>query len=169
MKRAPSQTRIAISSKISARNIRSAFIRPPGKSPGGTRCASTSPVTALCGWCTEHHTMHRLACIECAPTSRLGFSLSRFHSVPVNVIESNRMIRRKKFVLRLPSRTLLLGEHTLIMGVLNLTPDSFSDGGRFVDPRKAVAHALEMERAGADIIDIGAESTRPGSRAIPAQ
>ena len=113
--------------------------------------------------------MHRLACIECAPTSRLGFSLSRFHSVPVNVIESNRMIRRKKFVLRLPSRTLLLGEHTLIMGVLNLTPDSFSDGGRFVDPRKAVAHALEMERAGADIIDIGAESTRPGSRAIPAQ
>ena len=79
------------------------------------------------------------------------------------------MIRRKKFTLRLPSRTLALGERTLIMGVLNVTPDSFSDGGRFVDPRKAVARALAMERAGADILDIGGESTRPGSRGISAQ
>jgi len=79
------------------------------------------------------------------------------------------MIRRKQFVLRLPSRTLALGERTLIMGVLNVTPDSFSDGGHFVNPAKAVAHAFEMERAGADILDIGGESTRPGSRAISAQ
>jgi len=79
------------------------------------------------------------------------------------------MIRRKKFTLRLPSRTLALGERTLIMGVLNVTPDSFSDGGRFVDPRKAVARALAMERAGADILDIGGESTRPDSRGISAQ
>lgn len=79
------------------------------------------------------------------------------------------MIRRKKFVLRLPSRTLALGERTLIMGVLNVTPDSFSDGRHFVDPAKAVARAFEMERAGADILDIGGESTRPGSRAIFAQ
>jgi dihydropteroate synthase len=50
------------------------------------------------------------------------------------------------------------------MGILNVTPDSFSDGGKFFDPQKAVAHALEMEPAGADLLDVGGESTRPGSR-----
>ncbi len=79
------------------------------------------------------------------------------------------MFRRKKFLLRLPSRTLVLGERTLIMGVLNVTPDSFSDGGRFLDPQKAINHALEMESAGADILDIGGESTRPGSEGISAE
>ena len=49
------------------------------------------------------------------------------------------------------------------MGVLNVTPDSFSDGGRYIDPDRAFARALELEEQGADIIDIGAESTRPGS------
>ena len=61
-----------------------------------------------------------------------------------------------------------LGERTLIMGVLNITPDSFSDGGRFNDPDRAYARALELEEQGADIIDIGAESTKPGSRRITA-
>ncbi len=57
-----------------------------------------------------------------------------------------------------------------VMGVLNVTPDSFSDGGRHFDPRRAVAHALEMEAAGAAIIDIGGESTRPhGAREVPAE
>jgi dihydropteroate synthase len=78
------------------------------------------------------------------------------------------MHRRKLFRLKLPSRTLLLGERTLIMGVLNVTPDSFSDGGRFFTTREAVAAALAMQRAGADILDIGAESTRPGSAGISA-
>lgn len=55
------------------------------------------------------------------------------------------------------------------MGVLNVTPDSFSDGGRFFDRRRAIEHALEMAGAGADIIDIGGESTRPGARAVAAQ
>ena len=56
------------------------------------------------------------------------------------------------------------------MGVLNVTPDSFSDGGRYVDPRRAADHALEMEAAGAAIIDIGGESTRPrGAREVPAE
>jgi dihydropteroate synthase len=54
------------------------------------------------------------------------------------------------------------------MGVLNVTPDSFSDGGKYSDPDRAFAHALEMEEQGADIIDIGGESTRPGSQRIPA-
>jgi dihydropteroate synthase len=79
------------------------------------------------------------------------------------------MIRRRKFTLRLPSRKLVLGESTLIMGVLNVTPDSFSDGGQFLDARSAIKHGFQMERAGADILDIGGESTRPGSRGVSAQ
>ena len=63
---------------------------------------------------------------------------------------------------------LLLGRKTLVMGVLNVTPDSFSDGGKFFDAKRAVEHALAMQRGGADIIDIGAESTRPGSKSISA-
>ena len=78
------------------------------------------------------------------------------------------MLRRRKFRLRLPSRRLVLGERTLIMGVLNVTPDSFSDGGLFLDPEAAVARAIAMEAAGADIIDMGGESTRPGSSGISA-
>jgi dihydropteroate synthase len=61
-----------------------------------------------------------------------------------------------------------LGERTLVMGVLNVTPDSFSDGGAYLDSQSAVAHALAMERAGADLIDIGAESTRPGALPVRA-
>jgi len=79
------------------------------------------------------------------------------------------MIRRKKFTLRLPSRKLVLGERTLIMGVLNVTPDSFSDGGQFLDACTAIEHAFQMERAGADLLDIGGESTRPGSSGVSAQ
>jgi dihydropteroate synthase len=66
---------------------------------------------------------------------------------------------------RLRSRTLELGRRTLIMGVVNVTPDSFSDGGRFFDPQAAIAHALALLDEGAHLIDLGAESTRPGSRA----
>ena len=81
----------------------------------------------------------------------------------------DKMSVRKKFKLRLPSRTLVLGERTLVMGVLNVTPDSFSDGGLYLDAEEAVARALAMERAGADILDIGGESTRPGSKGISAK
>ena len=82
--------------------------------------------------------------------------------MPYNVV----MHRRVKFRLRLPSRTIILGERTLVMGVLNITPDSFSDGGEFFTTEKAVKHALELEKDGADLIDIGAESTRPGAAAV---
>jgi dihydropteroate synthase len=78
------------------------------------------------------------------------------------------MPSRKLFKIKLSSRTLLLGERTLIMGVLNVTPDSFSDGGKFFTVRNAVKAALALQEAGADILDIGAESTRPGSVAISA-
>jgi dihydropteroate synthase len=79
------------------------------------------------------------------------------------------MFRRKIFRLRLPSRTLVLGERTLVMGVLNVTPDSFSEGGLYFNTDAAMARALEIERAGADILDIGGESTRPGSEGVSAQ
>lgn len=78
------------------------------------------------------------------------------------------MFKRRKFRLTLPSRTLILGERTLVMSVLNVTPDSFSDGGRFYRVESTVEAALAMQRAGADILDIGAESTRPGSTGISA-
>src|SRR6202165_6332987 len=70
---------------------------------------------------------------------------------------------RKHFEWRVRERKLNLGERTLIVGVLNLTPDSFSDGGKYQDPDRAFARAVELEEEGADLIDIGAESTRPGS------
>jgi dihydropteroate synthase len=76
------------------------------------------------------------------------------------------MIVRKKYRLIVGRRTIVLGERTLVMGVLNVTPDSFSDGGEFFRAADAVKAALAMERAGADILDIGAESTRPGSTGI---
>ena len=62
---------------------------------------------------------------------------------------------------------LALGRRTLVMGVLNVTPDSFSDGGRFLDPRMAEERAHAMAREGADLIDVGGESTRPGARPVP--
>ncbi len=71
-------------------------------------------------------------------------------------------------------RQLVCGGHTIkldrprLMGVLNVTPDSFSDGGRFLQPADAVARALRMQDAGADIIDVGGESTRPGAEALGA-
>ena len=73
------------------------------------------------------------------------------------------MTTRKRFEWKLRDRTLNLGDRTLILGVLNVTPDSFSDGGTYQDPDRAFARAIELEELGADVIDIGAESTRPGS------
>jgi dihydropteroate synthase len=79
------------------------------------------------------------------------------------------MFRRKHFRLRLGARALPLGGRTLIMGVLNVTPDSFSDGGAYLDSEAAVARALVLERDGADILDVGGESTRPGATPISAK
>ena len=73
---------------------------------------------------------------------------------------------RKRFEWKLSSRELRLGDSTLIVGVLNVTPDSFSDGGKYLDPDRAFARAVEIEEQGGDIVDIGAESTRPGSSRI---
>jgi len=66
---------------------------------------------------------------------------------------------------QLRTRSLSLGRRTLVMGVVNITPDSFSDGGSFLAPEAAIAHALKLLDDGADLLDLGAESTRPGSNA----
>ncbi|MBW6485907.1 MAG: dihydropteroate synthase [Syntrophobacterales bacterium] len=67
---------------------------------------------------------------------------------------------------RTSRREIVLGERTLIMGVINATPDSFSDGGRYASPQKAIEEGMRMVEEGADILDIGGESTRPGSDAV---
>jgi len=77
------------------------------------------------------------------------------------------MTQRKIFRLNMRRGTLVLGRKTLVMGVLNVTPDSFSDGGEYLNVQQAVEHALQMQRDGAYIVDIGAESTRPGSAETP--
>ncbi len=71
---------------------------------------------------------------------------------------------RAVFQWSLGTRTLELGKRTLIMGIVNVTPDSFSDGGLYLDSGKAADHALQLLDEGADIIDVGGESTRPGAR-----
>ncbi|HEV3306908.1 MAG TPA: dihydropteroate synthase [Candidatus Sulfotelmatobacter sp.] len=73
---------------------------------------------------------------------------------------------RAVFQWSLAGRTLELGKRTLIMGIVNVTPDSFSDGGLYIDSEKAIAHALHLLDEGADIIDVGGESTRPGASVI---
>lgn len=76
---------------------------------------------------------------------------------------------RERLTLQNKNQSIRLGQRTLVMGVLNVTPDSFSDGGRFLDSTKAVRRGLEMVREGADWIDVGGESTRPGSLPVNAE
>lgn len=74
--------------------------------------------------------------------------------------------QRDQFIWQLRTRALTLGRKTLVMGVLNVTPDSFSDGGLFHDPQTAIEHGLRLLEEGADILDIGGESTRPGQEQV---
>ena len=79
------------------------------------------------------------------------------------------MLRRARYTLHLPDGgTLALGDRTLVMGVVNVTPDSFADGGAYMEPERAADAALALEAEGADIIDLGGESTRPGAAELPA-
>ncbi|MGZ3534926.1 MAG: dihydropteroate synthase [Thermodesulfobacteriota bacterium] len=75
-------------------------------------------------------------------------------------------ISKNRYSIRCRKRTLMLGKRTLLMGVLNVTPDSFSDGGLFFDKEKAISRGLRMVEEGVDIIDIGGESTRPGAKPL---
>ncbi len=76
---------------------------------------------------------------------------------------------RSVFEWSLGSRSLQLGKRTLVMGVVNVTPDSFSDGGEHFDRERAVEHGLQMLQDGADIIDVGGESTRPGAKVLASE
>jgi len=83
-----------------------------------------------------------------------------------SIMRTLKNISRTRYSIRCRKRTLMLGRQTLLMGVLNVTPDSFSDGGLFFDKEKAISHGLRMVEEGADIIDVGAESTRPGAKPL---
>src|SRR4051794_8938818 len=69
-------------------------------------------------------------------------------------------------VWQLRDRVLTPGKPVLVMGIVNATPDSFSDGGRFLDADRAVAHGLELVRQGANLLDVGGESSRPGAQPV---
>jgi dihydropteroate synthase len=84
-----------------------------------------------------------------------------------NILETLENISQKEFVLKTSRRKIILGRKTLVMGILNVTPDSFSDGGIYYFREKAVEHGCRMADEGADIIDVGGESTRPGSASVP--
>lgn len=78
-------------------------------------------------------------------------------------------VERNLYILKTSRRDMILGEKTLIMGILNITPDSFSDGNAYLDQGKALERALQMQDEGADIIDIGGESSRPGAQTVTAR
>src|SRR5688572_6529996 len=73
---------------------------------------------------------------------------------------------RHQYKWSLPRTTLTLGARTAVMGILNVTPDSFSDGGDFFDAAAAIERGIQLEEEGADILDVGGESTRPGSHPV---
>jgi len=83
-----------------------------------------------------------------------------------SLIQTLKNVSKTHYTIRCRKKTFKLGKQTLLMGVLNVTPDSFSDGGLYLDKEKAVAHGLRMVEEGADLIDIGGESTRPGSKPL---
>jgi dihydropteroate synthase len=93
-------------------------------------------------------------------------SYPNLHPLGQSIKETLKNISRTHYSIRCRKGTLILGKRTLLMGVLNITPDSFSDGGFFFDNEKAIAHGLRMVEEGADILDIGGESTRPGSKSL---
>ncbi len=92
------------------------------------------------------------------------FGLSKISS---DLLELVNNLNKEDYVIQTSRRKIKLGNKTLIMGILNVTPDSFSDGGLFYDQKKAVERGFQIVEEGADIIDIGGESTRPGSQPVP--
>ena len=121
----------------------------------GLDCSSSSTGALLMG--TEKQFEKLFSKLEQYPDLQLfGQSLK----------EILRNVSRAHYTIRCRKRTFTLGKQTLLMGVLNVTPDSFSEGGIFFDKEKAIARGLKMVEEGADFIDIGGESTRPGSKPL---
>lgn len=90
-----------------------------------------------------------------------------YNLLPASLIRAEQPGHRRLKKLRLGNHLLTLGNKTIIMGILNLTPDSFTDGGQFNTLEKAISRAKQMVSQGADIIDVGGESTRPGFQPVP--
>ncbi|MFZ3105613.1 MAG: dihydropteroate synthase, partial [Smithella sp.] len=90
------------------------------------------------------------------------------NSIAANIRELLKNISQKEYILKTFRREIPLGKKTLIMGILNVTPDSFSDGGLFYSQQSAIERGLQMVDEGADIIDIGGESSRPGAASVSA-
>ena len=91
------------------------------------------------------------------------------NSIAANILELLKNISQKEYILKTFKREIQLGKKTLIMGILNVTPDSFSDGGLFYSQQRAIERGLQMVDEGADIIDIGGESSRPGAASVSAK
>jgi len=121
----------------------------------GLDCSSSSTNTLLMG--TEKQ------------FEKLASKLERYgdlRSIGESLKETLRNLSKAHYTIRCRRGTFTLGKRTLLMGVLNVTPDSFSDGGLFFDRDRAIAQGLKMAEEGADFIDIGGESTRPGSKPL---
>src|ERR1700722_4120726 len=119
--------------------------RPPGRLDAES--AADGRPTALLGWRRPH-----------GPGAPRGFAEA-----------SARWPRRLTLMTSAGLRQTDQAARCLVMGVVNVTPDSFSDGGTWLDPDKAIAHGLELASQGADIVDVGGESTRPGADRVPAE
>ncbi len=98
-----------------------------------------------------------------------SFLVKEDRSLAFRILQSLQNFRKRSFKIQYNQKILPLGIKTAIMGVLNLTPDSFSDGGLYIEPSQAIKRVLQMAEEGTDIIDIGGESTRPGSQRISAE
>jgi len=101
--------------------------------------------------------------------SKLSVQSFGLPTVAESVKEALENIARPEYVIKGRTREWKAGARTLVMGILNVTPDSFSDGGAHLDPDKAVGHGLLMMKSGADIVDVGGESTRPNAIPVGAE
>jgi len=103
-----------------------------------------------------------------AMVKKIEKQLFGLNSIAANIRELIKNISQKEYILKTFKREIQLGKKTLIMGILNVTPDSFSDGGLFYSQQRAIERGLQMVEEGADIIDIGGESSRPGAASVSA-
>lgn len=117
--------------------------------------------------------LKRTDCLLMGTKAQYQRLIEKLQMQPLRLAEIGRQIQlvlenyeRSRTIIKWKGYKMEFGKRTYIMGILNVTPDSFSDGGKFLDVKDAVDHALRMEEEGADIIDVGGESTRPGAKTV---
>ena len=149
------------------------FLRFAGVSPADARRLAEA-IRRCGGWSESRPSEHALSA-GLPPSARDAFvtELQQLDDsggpLTSEILRALRAARGQEQHWKLSGRTLRLGGRSLVQGILNVTPDSFHDGGRWATPRRAVARALQMEEEGADVIDVGGESTRPGSLPVSAE